>query len=557
MKSNLRIGEILTEKGYVTEAQIGQALAYQKEHRDMRVGQILMELGFVTEIQVLEALADRLHLDIVEVAQLSVDIRAVTMVEKSLAEKNLILPIQEKNHTMTIVTNDPLNYFALEEVRQQTGCHLEILLSEEAPLCQAISYYYAEVSARKAAKQAHVGFNVEENELEIENLADSDDEAPIIRLLNSLLERAIKTNASDIHIEPFEKETKVRMRVDGVIMEYVTIQRNIHSPLIARIKILANLDIAEKRLPQDGHFRAGLEEGYINIRVSILPTVFGEKAVMRIMSTNGELEHADHFGMDDDSYERFLPMLNYPNGIIYITGPTGSGKSTTLYMVLEYLSKRNVNISTIEDPVEKNLPGINQTQVNPVAGLTFDVGLRALMRQDPDIIMLGETRDGETAGTSVRAAITGHMVLSTLHTNDAASSIVRLEDMGVETYLVANSLVGLVAQRLLRKVCPHCAREVDTTEQERIFLGEDVKRIRRGMGCSHCNNTGYKGRIAVHEILAMDHTIRKMIVDHEPAENITRYAIEHQGMRTLKASGLKLVKEGVTTPEELMKISYE
>lgn len=557
VKSNLRIGEILTEKGYVMEEQIGQALAYQKEHRDMRVGQILMELGFVTEMQVLEALADRLHVDIVEVAQLSVDISAVSMVEKSLAEKNLILPIQEKNHTMTIVTNDPLNYFALEEVRQQTGCHLEILLSEEAPLRQAISYYYAEVSARKAAKQANVGFTVEENELEIENLTDSDDEAPIIRLLNSLLERAIKTNASDIHIEPFEKETKVRMRVDGVIMDYVTIQRNIHSPLIARIKILANLDIAEKRLPQDGHFRAGLEEGYVNIRVSILPTVFGEKAVLRIMSTNGELEHADHFGMDDYSYERFLPMLNYPNGIIYITGPTGSGKSTTLYMVLEYLSKRNVNISTIEDPVEKNLPGINQTQVNPVAGLTFDVGLRALMRQDPDIIMLGETRDGETAGTSVRAAITGHVVLSTLHTNDAASSIVRLEDMGVETYLVANSLVGLVAQRLMRKVCPHCAREVDTTEQERLFLGEDVKRIRRGMGCSHCNNTGYKGRIAVHEILSMDHTVRKMVVEHQSIEEIKRYAIEQQGMRTLKESGLQLVKEGVTTPEELMKISYE
>lgn len=557
VKSNLRIGEILTEKGYVTEEQIGQALAYQKEHCDMRVGQILMELGFVTEMQVLEALADRLHVDIVEVAQLSVDISAVSMVEKSLAEKNLILPIQEKNHTMTIVTNDPLNYFALEEVRQQTGCHLEILLSEEAPLRQAISYYYAEVSARKAAKQANVGFTVEENELEIENLTDSDDEAPIIRLLNSLLERAIKTNASDIHIEPFEKETKVRMRVDGVIMDYVTIQRNIHSPLIARIKILANLDIAEKRLPQDGHFRAGLEEGYVNIRVSILPTVFGEKAVLRIMSTNGELEHADHFGMDDYSYERFLPMLNYPNGIIYITGPTGSGKSTTLYMVLEYLSKRNVNISTIEDPVEKNLPGINQTQVNPVAGLTFDVGLRALMRQDPDIIMLGETRDGETAGTSVRAAITGHVVLSTLHTNDAASSIVRLEDMGVETYLVANSLVGLVAQRLLRKVCPHCAKEVDTTEQERLFLGEDVKRIRRGMGCSHCNNTGYKGRIAVHEILSMDHTVRKMVVEHQSIEKIKRYAIEQQGMRTLKESGLQLVKEGVTTPEELMKISYE
>ena len=460
MKRNLRIGEVLTEKGYVTEEQISQALAYQKEHRDMRVGQILMELGFVTETQVLEALASRLQLRIVDVAQLVVNVEAVAMVDKSLAEKNLILPVNVKDHNMQIVTNDPLNYFALEEVRQQTGCQLEILLSEEAPLKQAISYYFAEVSARKAAKQANIGFSTAGamDELEIENLDNSDDEAPIIRLLNSLIERAIKTGASDVHIEPFEKETRVRMRIDGAIMEYVNIQRNIHAPLIARIKILANLDIAERRLPQDGHFRVALDDGQVNIRVSILPTVFGEKAVMRIMASNRKLEHADHFGMDEYSYKQFAPLLNYPNGIIYITGPTGSGKSTTLYMVLEYLTGRNINISTIEDPVEKNLPGINQTQVNPVAGLTFDVGLRALMRQDPDVIMVGETRDGETAGTSVRAAITGHVVLSTLHTNDAVSSIVRLEDMGVETYLVANSLVGLVAQRLLRKVCPNCAK---------------------------------------------------------------------------------------------------
>lgn len=559
MKRNLRIGEVLTEKGYVTEEQISQALAYQKEHRDMRVGQILMELGFVTETQVLEALASRLQLRIVDVAQLVVNVEAVAMVDKSLAEKNLILPVNVKDHNMQIVTNDPLNYFALEEVRQQTGCQLEILLSEEAPLKQAISYYFAEVSARKAAKQANIGFSTAGamDELEIENLDNSDDEAPIIRLLNSLIERAIKTGASDVHIEPFEKETRVRMRIDGAIMEYVNIQRNIHAPLIARIKILANLDIAERRLPQDGHFRVALDDGQVNIRVSILPTVFGEKAVMRIMASNGKLEHADHFGMDEYSYKQFAPLLNYPNGIIYITGPTGSGKSTTLYMVLEYLTGRNINISTIEDPVEKNLPGINQTQVNPVAGLTFDVGLRALMRQDPDVIMVGETRDGETAGTSVRAAITGHVVLSTLHTNDAVSSIVRLEDMGVETYLVANSLVGLVAQRLLRKVCPNCAKEVETTEQERLFLGEDVKTVRKGMGCSHCNNTGYKGRIAVHEILAMDNTIRRMVVNHDSVEAITAYAREHQHMRTLKESGLILVKEGVTTPEELMKISYE
>ena len=556
MKKNLRIGEILEEKGYVTGEQMSQALAYQKEHREMRVGQILMELGFVTENQVLEALANRLNLEIVEVSQIQVDLQAVGMISRELAEKNLFLPVSLKGKVLGLVTNDPLNYFALEEVKQQTGCQLEIYLSEEVPLRKAISYYYAEVNARNAAEQANVGFATTE-ELEIEDLDDSNDEAPIIRLLNSLIERAIKTEASDIHIEPFEKETKVRMRIDGVIMEYVTIQRNIHAPLIARIKILSNLDIAEKRIPQDGHFRVKINDSFVNIRVSVLPTVFGEKAVLRIMAATGHLEHADHFGMDDFSYNQFLPMLNYPNGIIYITGPTGSGKSTTLYMVLEYLSGRHVNISTIEDPVEKNLPDINQTQVNPVAGLTFDVGLRALMRQDPDIIMVGETRDGETAGTSVRAAITGHMVLSTLHTNDAVSSIVRLEDMGVETYLVANSLVGLVAQRLVRKVCPHCARQMETTEQERLFLGEDVRAVTRGTGCTKCNNTGYKGRVAVHEILAINNDIRRMIINHTTIEEITRYAREVQHMRTLKESGLILVKEGKTTPEELLKISYE
>ena len=556
MKKNLRIGEILEEKGYVTGEQMSQALAYQKEHREMRVGQILMELGFVTENQVLEALANRLNLEIVEVSQIQVDLQAVGMISRELAEKNLFLPVSLKGKVLGLVTNDPLNYFALEEVKQQTGCQLEIYLSEEVPLRKAISYYYAEVNARNAAEQANVGFATTE-ELEIEDLDDSNDEAPIIRLLNSLIERAIKTEASDIHIEPFEKETKVRMRIDGVIMEYVTIQRNIHAPLIARIKILSNLDIAEKRIPQDGHFRVKINDSFVNIRVSVLPTVFGEKAVLRIMAATGHLEHADHFGMDDFSYNQFLPMLNYPNGIIYITGPTGSGKSTTLYMILEYLSGRHVNISTIEDPVEKNLPDINQTQVNPVAGLTFDVGLRALMRQDPDIIMVGETRDGETAGTSVRAAITGHMVLSTLHTNDAVSSIVRLEDMGVETYLVANSLVGLVAQRLVRKVCPHCARQMETTEQERLFLGEDVRVVTRGTGCTKCNNTGYKGRVAVHEILAINNDIRRMIINHTSIEEITRYAREVQHMRTLKESGLLLVKEGKTTPEELLKISYE
>ena len=424
MRTNLRIGEILEERGYVDARQMQEALAYQKEHRDKRVGQILIELNFVTEQQVLEALASRLELEIVDVASQQVDLEAVAMVNKELAEKNLFLPLSVTNRTMVLVTNDPLNYFALEEVRQQTGCYLQILLSEEKPLRQAISYYFAEVGAKQAATEANAGFGADNfDDLDLTELENVDEEAPIIHLLNSLVERAIKSNASDIHIEPFERQTKVRMRIDGVILEYVALQRNVHQPLIARIKIMANLDIAEKRIPQDGHFRVRTESGYVNIRVSLMPTVFGEKAVLRLLTASGQLDYPDQFGMNEDSYSKFLPMLNSSNGIIYITGPTGSGKSTTLYMVLEYLSGRMLNISTIEDPVEKNVPGINQTQVNPVAGLSFEMGLRALLRQDPDVIMVGETRDGETAGISVRAAITGHVVLSTLHTNSAASTI--------------------------------------------------------------------------------------------------------------------------------------
>lgn len=557
--TNVRIGDVLIDKGYISQAQLDEALAFQKQHRDMRIGQILMENGYVSEKQVLEALAERLNLEIVDVSRINVDNAAIARVDKTLAERNLILPVRVRDQALTIVTNDPLNYFALEEVRQQSGCYLEILLGEAGPISRAISYYYTEVSAKNAARQANVSFTVaDDDDLEIEDLDTSDDEAPIIRLLNSLLSRAVKSNASDIHIEPFERETKIRMRIDGVMMDYVMIQRNIHPSLIARVKILANLDIAEKRLPQDGHFRVGVDESYVNVRVSILPTVFGEKAVLRLLSNTGELEYPDQFGMDEFSYNRFLEILNRPNGIIYMTGPTGSGKSTTLYMVLEYLLRRNVNISTIEDPVEKNIYGINQTQVNTVSGLTFGVGLNALMRQDPDIIMVGETRDNETASTSVRAAITGHLVLSTLHTNDAASSIVRLEDMGVETYLVGNSLIGLVAQRLVRKNCPYCSIQAPLSDHERAFLGdESITYVYRGSGCPRCNNTGYRGRIAIHEILNVDNEIRKMIIRNATIEEITNYAVQKQGMRTLKMSGLILVKQGITTPEELMKVSYE
>ena len=560
MKTNLRIGEVLMERNYITQEQMEQALAYQKEHREKRVGQILIELGFVTESQVLEALAARLGLEIVSIGQMQVDLTAVRMIPRELAEKQNLLAVGFADKSLEVVTNDPLNYFAFEEVRQLTGCQVVIRLSEMGPLQSAIRYYYAEVSARKAARTANDSdmAAAQTEDLAIDMTAEGGDlDAPIIRLLNSLVQRAVTTTASDIHIEPFEGETKVRMRIDGVIIDYVTLQRALHQPLIARIKIMSNLDIAEHRIPQDGHFRARLEAGPdVNVRVSILPTVFGEKAVLRILSSNTYIKNASHFGMNDETYKRFLPLLNRPNGIVYLTGPTGSGKTTTLYMVLQTIAERQVNVSTIEDPVERNLARINQTQVNNIAGLTFESGLRALLRQDPDVIMVGETRDAETASISVRAAITGHMVFSTLHTNDALSSIVRLEDMGVERYMVANSVAGLVAQRLMRRVCPHCAKQMPVTAEERTYLGPDIPFVRRGTGCTQCNGTGYRGRIAIHELVIINRELRELISAGATQAQLTEAARRSQGMTSLREAALQLVREGETTPEELLKITF-
>nr|MCR5234429.1 GspE/PulE family protein [Lachnospiraceae bacterium] len=360
----------------------------------------------------------------------------------------------------------------------------------------------------------------------------------------------------DIHIEPFETFTSVRMRMDGVIADFMTLQKNIHNPLIARIKILGDLDIAERRIPQDGHFRISLEGVNVNVRVSVIPTVFGEKAVLRLLANATTIDHSGTFGMTDRNYAIVKKMLTSPNGIIYLTGPTGSGKSTTLYMMLEELSKKSVNISTIEDPVEKNLPKLNQMQVNNQAGLTFEIGLRALLRQDPDIIMVGETRDAETASISVRAAITGHLVLSTLHTNDAASSVLRLEDMGVEPYLVASSLVGIIAQRLVRKVCPFCGEWGPMSSNEAQYVGKELPKVMRAKGCRQCNNTGYKGRISIHEILPITKNVRTMITAGASTDQIKDYAIKKLGMSTLKVSATELVEQGITTVSELAKVAY-
>ncbi|MDO5155040.1 MAG: GspE/PulE family protein [Eubacteriales bacterium] len=552
---NIRIGDVLKEFGYINDDDVTKALEYQKENKGVRLGGALIALGFITEKQMLEALAKRLDYSMVNVSDVTVEEKALDIVPKVLAEKYCMMPYKIVDNMLYILVNDPLNFYGIEDIRQVAGMELNIALCEQVALENSIHYHYSEVAARQAAQKAAAKSAQVTETVEI-NIEEGDDDTPIINLFNSILIRAYNSNVSDIHIEPFEHQTSVRMRMDGVICDFMTLQKNVHNPLIARIKILGDLDIAERRIPQDGHFRINIEGVNLNVRVSVIPTVFGEKAVLRLLASASNVDHVGTFGMTEKNYQLVMKMLQSPNGIIYMTGPTGSGKSTTLYMILEELSKRSVNISTIEDPVEKNVAKLNQMQVNNTAGLTFEVGLRALLRQDPDIIMVGETRDAETASISVRAAITGHLVLSTLHTNDAASSVVRLADMGVEPYMIASSLVGIVAQRLVRKVCPACAVMEEMTDNEESIVGQRLERVAHARGCRQCNNSGYKGRISIHEILMIDKEIKSMITKGASVEEIKQYAIREQGMSTLKQSALELVREGITTVDELLKVAY-
>ncbi len=554
--SKIRIGDLMVTAGYITDDQLREALGIQKQSEGKRIGQVLVEMGYVTERQMLSALANRLNIQLIDIAGFQIDPNIVKLIPKQMAEQYDMMPIAQENGEVLLAVNDPLNLYAIEDIRQTIGQPVRTVLAEEQPLKDAIDYQYAGIKAQMAAEHANAnttGMSVDE--LVIDTSAGADD-APIINLVNSLLDKAFQDNASDIHIEPFESNVVVRMRIDGTLIDYITLQKNVQDSLVARIKIMGDMDIAERRIPQDGHFRVRIQGQIINVRVNVIPTVFGEKVVMRLIMSVVSIDNNTTFGMDKDNYTKFSKMLMSPNGLIYITGPTGSGKSTTLYMALESLSQKPINISTIEDPVEKNLPRLNQVQVHPTAGLTFEVGLRALMRQDPDVIMVGETRDAETASISIRAAVTGHLVLSTLHTNDAASTIVRLVDIGAEPYMLSSALVGVVAQRLMRKVCPYCSRIEPLTERQIEFVGHDIPGARTAVGCSQCHGSGYLGRTAIHEVLVIDKTMRKMISDGAEASEMKTYAIQNQNMKTLKQCAINLVEQGITTMEELERVAY-
>lgn len=554
---NIRLGEVLVEYGYISEAQVQQALALQKENKGKRLGEVLIEMGAITEAQLLSALGQKLELEILPLSTYPVQQEAVAKVPKALALRYNLIPVTIKNGHLLVVMNDPLNFYAIEDVKLVANLPVDVALAPKAAILHSIEYHYAEVDAKAAAAQA----NVNADAMAVQDFAqdidlDENDQTPVVKLLNSLLVRGYNTGASDIHVEPYEEKLLVRMRIDGQLVDYVTLQTQLHQPLIARTKILAGMDIAEKRLPQDGHFKTTIEGFEMNVRASVIPTIHGEKAVLRFLNTSVKIDRAETFGMDQENYEKSMEILQNPHGVVYITGPTGSGKTTTLYLMMERLVQKPINIVTIEDPVEKNINRVNQMQVNNLAGLTFETGLRAILRQDPDVIMVGETRDSQTAQISVRSAITGHLVLSTLHTNDAVSAIVRMEDMGVEPYMVANSLVGIIAQRLAKKLCPHCRQPVAATENDKLLLGPNVTQLYKAKGCHLCNNTGYKGRVAVHEVVVVDKAMRSMISEQHDIEEVYQYVREHQHATTLRGGLTRLVLAGVTDTAELLRLTY-
>lgn len=554
MGKNLRLGDILVDYGYIDREDLSKAIEFQKKDKNKRLGEILLENRIITEDQLLKALSRRLSIDIINFKEFQVDVEAVRLIPKTLCIKYKVVAVSKSTNQVMVAVNDPLDFYSIEDVKSIINFPCKIVIAKSKDILETIHRKYSEIDAKKAAEIVNQNYD---NEDIIENIDDfkieEDDEfVPVINLVNSLILKAYAEGASDIHFEPFEKKTNIRLRIDGQLIDYIEIESAISGAVTARIKILADLDIAEKRSPQDGHFKIKISGKEVNIRVASVPTMFGEKLVMRFLSQASKLDYPTQFGMNEENYKKIIKILAHPHGIIYITGPTGSGKTTTLYMMIENMANKPINISTIEDPVERSIPKVNQIQVNNQAGLTFEKGLRALLRQDPDVILVGETRDEQTATIAVSAAITGHLVMSTLHTNDSVSTIVRLVDMGIENYLIANSLVGVVAQRLIKKICPYCREDYVPNEAEKNLL-PNIEKLYKGTGCHNCNNTGYKGRLAVHEILEIDNEIRRMISSKTRIEDIYEYVLKNNKVKLIKDNIIDLVKDGKTTVEELLR----
>lgn len=551
-----KIGEILLKHKKITHEQLSEALRLQLSN-NKKLGEILIDKGYISEITLLRALSEQLNIETVNLDNYYIDNDATELLSERTAKRTCSIPLKCWDDRILVAMKDPLNIFYIEDIEAETGRKVEILLASKTQIISAIEKHMGRRSAEKAVedfdkeKSAIVGLGEEEQEdINVTN-------SPVVRLIDSLISQALKMDASDIHIEPLENRIRVRVRVDGELQEILTPSKHTQSAIVTRVKIIAGMNIAEKRLPQDGRIEMKIDGYIVDLRISVLPTAYGEKIVMRILDRNNFLKTKEELGFTQSNMEKFNSLLEVPNGIILAAGPTGSGKTTTLYAALYELNKLNKNIITIEDPVEYKIEGINQVQVNKKAGLLFSTGLRSILRQDPNIIMVGEIRDEETAEIAVRAAITGHMVISTIHTNDAVSTIMRLIDMGIKPFLVAAALRGIVAQRLVKRICTNCRKEYIANEAEKRLLevkGDVV--LHRGRGCPKCYYTGYSGRIAIHEILNIDKVIRDAIQNEKNNDEMTAIAIG-LGMKTLKDNCRELVLSGVTTIEEFSQVIYK
>ena len=544
----MRLGEILIERKLITQEDLDRALELQKERGD-KIGKTLVDMGFIAMRDVLAALSDQLNLPLVAIeGPPPVSPETETLSPRFLRQFRC-MPVGREDHTLTLAMADPLDFETLSAVRGCTGLRISPVLAPEQEILDAIDRYYGE----SARSETDIDADAAQASEDLEHLRDMASEAPVIRLVNALIAQAVEKRASDIHLEPFEKEFRVRYRVDGVLYNQDSPPRELKAAIISRVKLMAKLNIAERRLPQDGRIKIKTLGREVDLRVSTLPTLFGESVVMRLLDRSaGDFYDLGRLGFDEHMLHRMEHYTQMPHGIFMVTGPTGSGKSTTLYSALKRINQSDKKIITIEDPVEYQMDGINQIHVNPQIGLTFASGLRHIVRQDPDVIMVGEIRDRETADIAIRAALTGHFVYSTLHTNDAPSAITRLTDMGVESYLITSSLVGVLAQRLVRVICRHCkvsAGNAITPD------GETIETF-RGAGCEQCSGSGYTGRVGVFELMDLNDEIRKRIMSNEDASQITA-AARRNGMRNLREDGWMKVEGGLTTVEELMRVTQE
>lgn len=559
MKS-LPLGQILLEEKVITEQELNQALEQQKVSKK-RLGAVIIEMGIVEEIDIMKALARRLKVDFLENPLFSIDLETVKLVPEQFARQYQVVPLNIREGHLNIVTSDPLDFACLEDISMITSMEVQAVLSTGTEVDKCIDRVYSKRNADEIIEDIRSEYgeiNIEINPERDEQVAivERVDSAPIVKLVNSLVQEAYQENASDIHIEPEEGRTRVRFRIDGDLVKYSTFSKDIHSLLTTRIKIISGMNIAEKRLPQDGSFNVRADYIHVDIRVSSLPTPYGEKIVMRLLGANRAIDYdMKALGLSNHTLNLLEKSLRIPNGIILVTGPSGSGKTTTLYSMLSSITKPTINIVTVEDPIERRFQNITQVQVNPRAGLTFASGLRSILRQDPDVIMVGEIRDTETAEIAIRAAITGHLVLSTVHTNDALSTIVRLVDMGIEPYLVASSVKCVVSQRLVKKICPHCKAKAEAKSTDNLLLQTKLSHVYTGKGCQQCKFTGYMGRTPVHEVMIVDSHFEEMITRRASMEELRAYAKE-KNMRMLKDEVTDLIESGVTTVEEGLRILY-